>query len=364
MEYQILVINPGSTSTKIAVFQNEELIFEQNIVHPLKKLSQFTRISDQLGFRKELVLETIIDNGILLQNLDAIVARGGLLRPVAGGTYIINQEMVDDLQIGVQGEHASNLAGLIANDLAKELSIPAFTVDPVAVDEFIPEARISGIPEIKRRSLGHTLNIKATARRVAQELDVNFSECNFLVAHLGGGISIAPLCKGRIVDVNNANESGPFSPERCGQLPVGDLVQLAFSGQYPLAELKKRLVGQGGLTAYLQTNNCQEIEERILAGDLVAKEIYQAMIYQIAKEIGAMATVLSGELEAIILTGGLAHSQMITDGIYEYVRFIAPVKVYPGAMEMLALCQGALRILRGEEKPLEYTIYGEETIDV
>lgn len=356
MEYQILVINPGSTSTKVAVFQNEKVIFEENISHSLQELSQFARISDQLTFRKELVMETIVSKGISLADLHAIVARGGLLRPLAGGTYSINQQMVSDLKVGVQGEHASNLAGLIANDLANELNIPAFTVDPVSVDEFIPEARISGIPEIKRRSLGHALNIKATARRVAEAMGLNFYKSNFVVAHLGGGISIAPLFQGRIVDVNNANESGPFSPERCGQLPVGDLVKLAFSGRYTLAELKKHLVGQGGLTAYLKTNNCQKIEELITSGDSRAKEVYGAMIYQIAKEIGAMATVLSGDLQAIILTGGLAHSTLVVDGIADYVRFIAPVKVYPGAMEMLALCQGALRILRGEEQPLEYNI--------
>ncbi|AZR73447.1 butyrate kinase [Anoxybacter fermentans] len=358
MEYQILVINPGSTSTKIAIYHNEKLLFEENISHSTEELSKYERIIDQLDFRKEMVIKTVKEKGFSLEELDAIVARGGLLRPLSGGTYRINQQMVNDLKEGVQGEHASNLAGLIAFDLASKLNIPAFTVDPVAVDEFIPEARISGIPEIERRSLSHALNIKATARQAARDLNLSFSECNFIVAHLGGGISIAPLLKGRIVDVNNANESGPFSPERCGQLPVGDLVRLAFSGKYTFRELKKRMVGQGGLTAYLGTNNCQEIEEKIKAGDEKVAEVYHAMIYQIAKEIGAMATVLKGEVDAIILTGGLAHSKMVTDGITEYVQYIAPVKVYPGAMEMLALCQGALRVLRREEEPLEYIVEG------
>lgn len=354
MVYQLLVINPGSTSTKIAAYRNEELIFEENVIHPMEQLSKFERISDQMGLRRDMVLEAVTNRGMALKDFNAIVARGGLLRPLAGGTYRINQPMVDDLKQGVQGEHASNLAGLIADELAREAQIPAFTVDPVAVDEFIPEARISGLPEIKRRSLGHALNIKATARKAAKDLGLDIHENNFVVAHLGGGISIAPLLKGRIVDYNNANESGPFSPERCGQLPVGDLVKIAFSGKYTLQQLKKRMTGQGGLTAYLQNNNCMEIEQQIQAGDKKAEEVYSAMIYQIAKEIGAMAAVLAGKVDAIIITGGLANSKKVTEGITDYVKFIAPVKVYPGAMEMLALCQGALRVLRGEEEPLTY----------
>ncbi len=354
MEYKILVINPGSTSTKIAIYRNEDLVLEKNISHSMEEISQYERISDQLDFRKGMVIKAVEEGGFSLDQLNAVVARGGLLRPLAGGTYRINQQIVEDLKNGVQGEHASNLAGLIANDLAKKIDIPAFIVDPVSVDEFISEARISGIPEIKRRSLGHALNIKATARLVAKDMDLDFSNNNFIAVHLGGGISVAPLLNGRIVDVNNASESGPFSPERCGQVPVGDLLRLAFSGKYTETELKKRMVGQGGLVAYLNNNNCMEIEKQIAAGDSKAQEVYQAMIYQIAKEIGAMATVLSGKVDAIILTGGLANSKMITDGIAEYVQFIAPVKVYLGAMEMLALCQGTLRVLRDEEKPLEY----------
>lgn len=354
MVYQLLVINPGSTSTKIAAYRNEELLLEETITHSMEQISQFEHISDQKDFRKEMVVETIEARGLALDQFDAVVARGGMLRPLAGGTYRINQAMVDDLKNAVQGEHASNLAGLIADELAQEYHIPAFTVDPVSVDEFFPEARISGIPEIKRRSLGHALNIKATARKAAKDLGRDFHDCNLVVVHLGGGISIAPLLKGRILDYNNANESGPFSPERCGQLPVGDLVKIAFSGKFTLPQLKKRITGQGGLTAYLQSNNCLEIEQRIAAGDQKAKEVYHAMIYQIAKEIGAMAAVLCGEVDAIIITGGLANSKMVTDGITEHVQFIAPVKVYPGAMEMLALCQGALRVLQGEEEPLTY----------
>lgn len=358
MGYKILVINPGSTSTKIAVYHDEDLLLDKTISHLTEELAQFERIIDQLDFRKEMVIQVLEEEGISLADLNSIVARGGLLRPLSGGTYLINSQMVSDLREGVQGEHASNLAGLIANDLASKLNILAYTVDPVSVDEFISEARISGIPEITRRSLSHALNIKATARQAAKDIGFEFTKHNFIVAHLGGGISIAPLLKGRIVDVNNANESGPFSPERCGHLTANDLVKLAFSGDYTLSQLKKKLVGQGGLTGYLNSNSCQEIEDMIAAGDQYAEEVYQAMIYQIAKEIGAMATVLAGDVAAIILTGGPANSQMITEGITDYVQFIAPVKVYPGAMEMLALCQGALRILRGEEKPLEYQIKG------
>lgn len=354
MEYKILVINPGSTSTKIAIYKNEEPVLEKSISHSSEEISKFDRIIDQKDFRKDMIVESIEAEGHSIDQLDAIVARGGLLYPLSGGTYLVNGQMIEDLTEGVQGEHASNLAGLIANELASKVDIPAYVVDPVAVDEFKEEARISGIPEIVRRSLGHALNVKATARQAAKDLDVDFNDCNFVVAHLGGGISIAPILKGRIIDYNNANESGPFSPERCGQLPVGDLVKLAFSGEYEYRELKKKMVGKGGLTGYLGTNDCQEVEERIEAGDEKAKEVYQAMIYQIAKEIGRMAAVLKGEVEAIILTGGPAHSKTITDGVTEYVEHIAPVEVYPGAMEMLALCQGALRVLKDEEKPLEY----------
>lgn len=354
MVNKLLVINPGSTSTKIAAYCNEELIFEANISHSMEQIAQYERISDQLDFRKEMVENAVQEKGMALSDFNAIVARGGMLHSIAGGTYRINQQMVDDLKQGVQGEHASNLAGLIADQIAKDLNIPAFIVDPVSVDEFIPEARISGLPEIKRRSLGHALNIKATARKAAEDLGKEFDECNFIVTHLGGGISIAPLEKGRILDYNNANESGPFSPERCGQLPVGDLVRLAFSGNYTLPQLKKRMTGQGGLTAYLGTNNCLEVQERMTAGDHKAEEVFQAMVYQIAKEIGSMSTVLKGKVDAIVITGGLANSKMVTEGITDYVKFIAPVKVYPGAMEMLALCQGALRVLEGKEEPLEY----------
>lgn len=356
MELQILVINPGSTSTKIAVYREEELLFEKNLSHSMDELAKYERIIDQLNFRKEMVVKALEEAGISLQSLSAIAARGGLLRPLKGGTYQINEQIVSDLREGVQGEHASNLAGLIANDLARELNIPAFTVDPVSVDEFIEEARVSGIPEIKRRSLGHALNIKATARKAAKDMGLDLFNNNFVVAHLGGGISIAPLLKGRIVDYNNANESGPFSPERCGQLPLGDLVKIAFSGEYTLRQLKKHMVGHGGLTAYLKNNNCQEIEAQIEAGDEKAAEVYDAMIYQIAKEIGSMAAVLKGDVDGIIITGGLAHSKKVAQGIADYVSYIAPVKVYPGAMEMLALCQGALRVLKDEEEPLEYRV--------
>ncbi|CDF57668.1 butyrate kinase [Thermobrachium celere] len=353
----ILAINPGSTSTKIAVFEKDVKVKQTNITHDATELAKYERIADQFEFRKQQIITYLNQEGIDIREFDCIVGRGGLLRPMPSGTYKVTEKMIEDLKIGYQGEHASNLGGIIAKSIADEIGKEAYIVDPVAVDEFEDIARISGIPEIQRRSLVHALNIKAVSRRVAKQLGKKLEDCNFIVAHLGGGISVAPLKRGRIVDVNNANESGPFSPERCGQVPVGDLVKLAFSGKYTYKELKKKMVGQAGLVGYLGTNDARVVEEMIKNGDEKAKLIFEAMCYQIGKEIGAVSTVLFGDVDRIILTGGLAYSERLVNYVTDMVKFIADVVVVPGEDEMQALAEGAYRVLIGEEKA---KIYEEE----
>lgn len=349
--YRILVINPGSTSTKIAVYDDEEEVFLRVISHSAEKIKSFASIYEQYDFRKETILGTLKDEGISLKSLDAVVGRGGNMKPVAGGTYIVNRRMLEDLKVGVMGQHASNLGGIIADEIAVQLGITAYVTDPVIVDEMEDIAKISGMPGIERKAKDHPLNQKAAARRAAVELGGEYQEFNFLVAHLGGGISLGVHKKGRIVDVNNVLDGdGPFSPERSGGLPVGALVDMCFSGKYTKTELMRKIVGNGGLTAYLGTNDAREVQRRIKSGDEYAKLIYQAMAYQISKEIGAGAAVLKGKVDAIVLTGGLAYDEEFIGWIRENVEFIAPVKVYPGEFEMTALAEGALRVLRGQEE--------------
>lgn len=347
-----VVINPGSTSTRIALYDQTSPLQVANLSHSAAELQQFASIPDQFQLRLAAVEAFLQQNGN--PALVAAVGRGGLLKPMASGTYGVNAAMVADLKRGVQGQHASNLGGLLALGVADARGIPAYIVDPVAVDEFLPVARISGIPQITRRSLGHALNIRAVARRVAGGLGRSLQQCNFVVAHLGGGISIAPVERGRILDYNNANEAGPFSPERAGSLPAGDVVNLAFSGQYSERELIKLFNGQAGLVAHLGTNDAREAIARAEAGDERASLVLDAMAYQIGKEIGAMATVLAGRVDAVILTGGLAHAGYLTERIGRLVSFIAPVQVVPGEDEMLALAEGAWLVLSGQEQPQEY----------
>ncbi len=348
----MLVINPGSTSTKIAIYDGVRPVTSTNLTHSADDLGRYPAIIDQYDFRLNAVEQFLSDNQI--DDLAAVVGRGGLLKPMASGTYSVNETMKADLRRGVQGQHASNLGGLLAAGIAEPRQIPAFIVDPVAVDEFQPVARISGLPQIERRSLGHALNIRAVSRRVANDMGKSLSEVNFVVAHLGGGISITPLQGGRILDYNNANEAGPFSPERAGTLPAGDVVTMAFSGQYGLKDMLKLMNGKSGMVAYLGTNDARVAIERAKQGDEQAELVLQAMAYQVAKEIGAMATVLSGDIDAIVITGGLAHADYITRMINEYVHFIAPVKIYPGEDELLALAEGALLVLSGQEQAKEY----------
>lgn len=353
--YRILVINPGLTSTKIGVFNNEVCIFEKTICHHTTELSQYFRIIDQYDFRRKVILDHLDYEGISISKLDAVCARGGLVRPIEGGTYIVNESMLEDLKIGYNGSHTSNLGGIIAFEIAYGLNIPAYIVDPVVVDEMHDIARYSGIPEIPRKSIFHALNQKSVARRAANELNKYYKEVNLIVAHMGGGITIGMHHQGKVVDVNNGlHGDGPFSPERAGTVPAGDLVSLCFSGQYYMDEVMKKLVGQGGLIAYLNTNDVIEVERRISRGDEQAKEVYEAMAYQVAKEIGSMSIVCYGKIDAIILTGGLAYGKSLVDMISKRVDWIADVLVYPGENELQALTEGTLRVLREIEKPKIY----------
>jgi butyrate kinase len=353
--YRILVINPGSTSTKVAVYEDETVLVSETLRHSAAELAPFPHIADQYAFRRDAVLDFLRRQQIDPRSLSAVVGRGGLMKPVPSGTYRVSEAMLNDLRHPQEREHASNLGCLIAQEIAAPLGLPAFTVDPVVVDEFEPLARISGLPEIERRSLSHALNIKAVARRAAADLGKPYAQLNLVIVHLGGGISVTAHRRGRMIDVNQALDgTGPFAPERAGGLPVGDVLRLAYSGRYTYDQFFKKIAGQGGLVAHLGTNDATEVERRIAAGDEHARLIYQAMAYQIAKEIGGMATVLQGDVDAIVLTGGLAHSPMLVDWIMQRVWFIAPIRLYPGEDEMLALAQGALRVLRGEEQAKEY----------
>ena len=353
MSFQILSINPGSTSTKIAVFNDESEVFTTTLRHSSEEINQYEKMIDQYGFREKIILESLKEHNIT--HLDAVVGRGGLLRPIPGGTYSVNEKMIDDLRKAERGEHASNLGGILAQEIAGQFKAQAFIVDPVVVDELDEIARFSGMPELPRKSIFHALNQKAIGRKAAEKLGKKYEEVNLIVNHLGGGISVGAHRKGAIVDVNNALDGdGAFSPERSGGVPVGDLLKLAFSGKYTHDDLKKKIKGQGGLVAYLGTNSGIEVGKMIEAGDKKAALVYEAMAYQVAKDIGAMAAVLEGKVDAIAITGGIAYDKQFVKWIEERVKFIAPVLVFPGEDEMSALSQGALRVLRGMEKPHVY----------
>lgn len=348
---RLLVINPGSTSTKIAVFDNEKSILEETLRHSTEEINKFEKIYDQYEFRKNIILDTLNEKGINVTKLSAVIGRGGLLKPLEGGTYEVNDAILKDLKEGVSGQHASNLGGIIAHEIADKLNIPAYIVDPVVVDEMDEVARISGIPEIPRKSLFHALNQKAVARRAAEEMNMAYEDGNFIVAHMGGGVSVGTHKKGRVVDVNNALDGeGPFSPERAGGLPAGDLMRICYSGKYTIDDVKKKLKGNGGLVAYLDTNDAREVSQRAQNGDEKAKLVYNAMAYQVSKEIGACAAVLKGNVDAIILTGGIAYDKEFTSWIKDRVGFISQVIIYGGEDEMSALAEGGLRVLRSEEK--------------
>lgn len=352
---KILVINPGSTSTKIAVFENFDCVMEDTIHHSINELNPFNSIYDQFSFRKNLITHTLEAKGISKDSLDAVVGRGGLLKPMQGGTYSVNDKMIDDLRSGIQGEHASNLGGILAKHIGDEVHKPAYIVDPVVVDEMDDISRITGLPEIKRTSIFHALNQKSVARKIAKELSKKYEKVNFIVAHLGGGISVGAHCRGRVIDVNNALDGdGPFTPERSGEIPTGKLLKMFVYGDYSFEDIQKKLVGNGGLVAHLGTNNAKEINKMIDSGNKDAEHVYKAMAYQVSKEIGSCAAALKGRVDAIILTGGIAYDARFIDWVTEYVSFISKVIVYPGENEMAALAEGVLRVLNGEELAKEY----------
>ncbi|MGM0436490.1 MAG: butyrate kinase [Bacillota bacterium] len=355
MKHRILAINPGSTSTKIALYEGDKEVFKDTIRHDADTIAKYKNVIDQEAFRKITILNKLKEESIDLSSLDAVVGRGGMLKPLESGTYAVNDAMIDYMRNAPRGEHASNLGCVIAKDIGDEQGIPSYIVDPVAVDEMHTLARYTGMPEIKRASLFHALNQKAVAYKAANDMKKPYRQLNLILAHLGGGISVGIHKKGRVVDVNNALDGdGPMSPERTGSLPVGPLYKMAFSGKYTLEEMKRKNYGQGGLVAYLGTNDGAEVEKRIKQGDQQAKFIYDVMIYQIAKEIGAGATVLEGDVDAIVVTGGLAYDKYLIDELKRKTSFISPMRVYPGEDEMKALAEGAQRVLKGEETAKNY----------
>jgi butyrate kinase len=356
MGFKLLVINPGSTSTKIAVYEDEAPIFKKSVNHPVEDLKPFARIFDQFDYRFGLIRSALEEAGISLSDLSAAVGRGGLLKPMPSGTYRVDERMMRDLREAPRGEHASNLGGALALRFAREAGpeVPAFIVDPVSVDEFEPVARISGSPEIERPSFLHALNHKAVARRVAAGMGRRYEEVNLVVAHMGSGVSVGAHKRGRVVDVNEARQEGPFSAERAGGVPAMLLVDLCYSGKYTHQQMRDNLARNWGLGGYLGTKDLREVEARIAGGDRFAELILDALAYQVAQEIGAKAAVLKGQVDRIVLTGGMAHSENLVGRIRERVAFLAPIEVVPGEEEMEALAQGALRVLRGEEEPKAY----------
>jgi butyrate kinase len=353
-KYKILTINPGSTSTKVALFENLECISSRTLRHNPDEIAQFKSVTDQYEFRRRAVADYLDEMNIYAGSLNAVVGRGGLMRPLRGGTYNVSKDMLEDLKSLKFGEHASNLGAIIAYELAAPQDIPAYIVNPVVVDELDEVARYSGLSHIPRKSVFHALNQKAIAGRTARSMGKKYEEVNLVVAHMGGGISVAAHQKGSVIDVNNGLEEGPFSPERSGSLPVLQLIDMCYSGEYSKAEMKKLAVGKGGLVSYTGTSDCKAVEDKALDGDKDALMLMEAMAYQVAKEIGAYSAVLKGCVDMVVLTGGLAYSSMLTGMIEERVKFIAPVVVHPGEDEMLAMAEGAYSVLAGEENALNY----------
>jgi butyrate kinase len=352
---KVLAINPGSTSTKIAVYENLDPLMLVTIRHQTEELEKFDNIVEQYPFRKQAILETLVTHKIDLGKLTGVVGRGGAVRPLPGGTYRINEQMLEDCRMGYSGQHASNLGAIIADEIAQELGIPSFVVDPPVVDELSDVARVTGLPGMTRMSMFHALNQKAVARRASRELGIKYEDARLIVAHMGGGTTIGAHEGGRVVDVNNGYDSeGPLTPERAGTLPVGAIVKLCLSGEHTAKEIGKMLCGKGGMVAHLGTNDMREVVKKIEAGDKEAKLIYEAMAYQTAKAIGSRATVLRGRVDAIVITGGIAYDEHLVEMITGRVAWIAPVKVYPGEDEMRALAEGSLRVLKGEEEAQEY----------
>lgn len=350
---KIFVINPGSTSTKFAVYEDEKMLWKGCVQHPVDELSQFAHINEQLPYRNEAMHKIIADAGIAPE-FDVVIARGGLLKPTPGGVYRVDEKIKHDL-IYAEDEHACNLGGLMADQLASEIGCPAFIADPEVVDERIPETHYSGLPGLENKSIFHALNSKAVARRYARLNGLKYEELDLIVVHLGGGISVSAHQHGRVVDVNNALDGdGPFSPERAGSLPAGSLVDLCFSGKYTHREIRKMLNGKGGLTAHLGINDVGEIAARAEAGDEPYKSVLDAMIYGVARLVGARAIVLKGHIDAIILTGGIAHSQYCVDKLKGWIDWLAPISIRAGEDELGALSYNARAAMTGELEISEY----------
>lgn len=355
MAMKSLIINPGSTSTKIGVFEDETLLFEETLRHSTEEIGRFDSIVDQKDFRRKIITDLLESKQFDLRSLDVVVGRGGMLKPIPGGTYAVTDALLEDLKAGVQGQHASNLGGILAREIADSIGVPSYIVDPTVVDELMPVARYSGVPELPRVSIFHALNQKAVAKRYAKEAGKPYWSLRLIVVHMGGGVSVGAHENGKVIDVFNALDGdGAFSPERAGAVPSGALVKMCFSGKYTEKEVYSKIVGKGGFNAYLNTNDMREVSKMANEGNEKAAEAKQAFIYQVAKDIGSMACVLKGKVDRIILTGGIAYGMDVVAALKEYTEWIAPVTVYPGEDELLALAQGALRVLNGEEKALEY----------
>ena len=355
MSIKSLIINPGSTSTKIGVFEDETLLFEETLRHTTEEISQYASIADQKDFRKKIITDLLDEKQFDIKSLNVVVGRGGMLKPIPGGTYAVTDELLADLVVGKQGQHASNLGGILAREIGDSIGVPSFIVDPVVVDELMPIARYSGVPELPRKSVFHALNQKAVAKRYAKEQGVPYESLNLIVVHMGGGVSVGAHEKGMIVDVFNALDGdGAFSPERAGGVPSGALIEMCFSGKYTQKEVYSKIVGKGGFNAYLGTNDMREVMKKVNEGDAKAAEMVDAFTFQVAKDMGSMACVLKGKVDQIIVTGGIAYNAPVINALKERAGFIAPFTVYPGEDELLALTQGALRVLNGEEKAMEY----------
>lgn len=355
MSVKSLIINPGSTSTKIGVFEDETLLFEETLRHSTEEIARYATIVDQKDFRKNIILDLLKEKDFDIRSLNVVVGRGGMLKPIPGGTYAVTDDLLNDLKIGKQGQHASNLGGILAREIGDSIGVPSYIVDPVVVDELEPIARYSGVPELPRTSVFHALNQKAVAKRYAKEKGVSYDSLDLIVVHMGGGVSVGPHKHGKVIDIFNALDGdGAFSPERAGAVPSGALVKMCFSGKYTEKEVYKKLVGNGGFNAYCGTNDMRDVEKMVNEGDAHAKEVRDAFIRQVAKNIGAMACVLKGKVDQIIVTGGIAYDKAVVAGLKEACEWIAPFTVYPGEDELLALAQGAIRVLNGEEKAMEY----------
>ena len=352
---KLLILNPGSTSTKIGVFEDETLLFEETLRHSTEEIASYASIVDQKDFRKNIILNLLDSKNFDINSLNVVVGRGGMLKPIPGGTYPVSDSLLEDLKIGVQGQHASNLGGILAKEIGDSIGVPSYIVDPTVVDELEDVARYSGVPELPRISVFHALNQKAVAKRYAKEIGKAYDSLNLIVVHMGGGVSVGAHKQGRVVDVFNALDGdGAFSPERAGAVPSGALIKMCYSGKYTEAEAYKKICGNGGFNAYLGTNDMRDVEKMASEGNKEAAMVRSAFIHQVAKDIGSMACVLNGKIDQIIATGGIAYDKGVIAGLKEKCEWMAPFTVYPGEDELLALAQGAIRVLNGEEAAKEY----------